>query len=145
MPNYFVHRYDVVRVKVAVEATDHTSAMERADSYLADHHPIPNRYLGGAGQDEALAEAVGLPTWLQIEEAGQAVTGYLVDDFDDPEHINSRSYGPSKMPEIDGSCDYDDFPRSDWRYDVANGDTSLGYAEWVLMNRCNTETETHTA
>jgi hypothetical protein len=23
------------------------------------------------------------------------------------------------------------YPRSDWRYEVANGDTKLGYAEWI--------------
>lgn len=26
------------------------------------------------------------------------------------------------------------FPREDWQYDVANGDTKLGYAEWVEHN-----------
>ena len=26
------------------------------------------------------------------------------------------------------------FPREDWQYDVANGDTQLGYADWVLHN-----------
>jgi hypothetical protein len=23
------------------------------------------------------------------------------------------------------------FPRADWKYEVENGDTSLGYVEWV--------------
>ena len=26
------------------------------------------------------------------------------------------------------------FPKEDWQYEVANGDTSLGYAEWVQHN-----------
>jgi hypothetical protein len=26
------------------------------------------------------------------------------------------------------------FPMEDWQYDVANGDTKLGYADWVLHN-----------
>ena len=27
--------------------------------------------------------------------------------------------------------EHKDFPISDWRYEVANGDTMLGYMEWV--------------
>jgi len=27
--------------------------------------------------------------------------------------------------------EYTDFPRCDWQYDVANGDTNLGYWDWV--------------
>jgi len=27
------------------------------------------------------------------------------------------------------------WPRSDWQQDVANGDTQLGYAEWVEHNK----------
>jgi hypothetical protein len=26
------------------------------------------------------------------------------------------------------------FSKEDWRYDVANGDTNLGYADWVSHN-----------
>jgi hypothetical protein len=26
------------------------------------------------------------------------------------------------------------YPLADWKYDVANGDTKLGYADWVLHN-----------
>lgn len=27
--------------------------------------------------------------------------------------------------------DYEKYPKSDWQYDVRNGDTKLGYEEWV--------------
>jgi len=27
--------------------------------------------------------------------------------------------------------DHDDFPPEDWQYEVANGDTRLGYIDWV--------------
>lgn len=29
-----------------------------------------------------------------------------------------------------GECE--DFPRSDWKYDVQNNDTNLGYWDWVV-------------
>jgi hypothetical protein len=29
---------------------------------------------------------------------------------------------------------YDPYPKEDWQYDVANGDTKLGYEEWVEHN-----------
>ena len=35
-----------------------------------------------------------------------------------------------------GAWNYEDqeFTKSDWQYDVANGDTKLGYFDWVLHN-----------
>jgi hypothetical protein len=27
-----------------------------------------------------------------------------------------------------------EYPKADWQYDVANGDTKLGYVDWVLHN-----------
>jgi hypothetical protein len=34
-------------------------------------------------------------------------------------------------PEGDADREVEGFPVSDWRYEVANGDTYLGYAEWA--------------
>lgn len=28
-----------------------------------------------------------------------------------------------------------DYPRVDWQYEVANGDTMQGYAEWVVSQK----------
>lgn len=30
--------------------------------------------------------------------------------------------------------DYENYPKEDWQYDVANGDTRLGYEDWVRHN-----------
>lgn len=27
--------------------------------------------------------------------------------------------------------EHPDYPKQDWKYEVTNGDTKLGYAEWV--------------
>ena len=35
-----------------------------------------------------------------------------------------------KEPMIPAAA-YEDYPKADWRYDVANGDTVLGYEDWV--------------
>jgi hypothetical protein len=32
---------------------------------------------------------------------------------------------------LDPWADCSDYPREDWKYEVANGDTSLGYWDWV--------------
>ena len=32
-----------------------------------------------------------------------------------------------------------DFPVTDWRYEVANDDTRLGYAEWVAAQKASAE------
>lgn len=143
---FFVHRYDVVRVKVAVEAEDHLAAMKAADDYLATDHPLDNKYLANrrlfsSGSDEADAERVGLPHWIHVEEPGQEITGYLVDEFGDENNEKSRTYTASHTAVHDQTEDQTDFPKADWRYDVANGDTSLGYAAWVEMNRSNEDAE----
>ena len=31
--------------------------------------------------------------------------------------------------------DFMDWPAEDWKYEVANGDTCLGYKDWVLHNK----------
>jgi hypothetical protein len=33
------------------------------------------------------------------------------------------------------------YPVSDWRYEVANGDTRLGYEEWLYNKLANEEDE----
>lgn len=35
--------------------------------------------------------------------------------------------------------DQEDFPPADWQTEVANGDTRLGYADWVLQRRADDE------
>lgn len=41
----------------------------------------------------------------------------------------------------DGWTEDPDWPLSDWRYEVANDDTRLGYAEWVEHNKEAAEDE----
>lgn len=136
MPTYFVHRYDVVRVKVAVDAADHAGAIKAADDYLEHNHPIPNRYLFPLGIDEESQITPGLlPTWLQVEDPGQEVVGYLVDEPGDSEHQNSLNYDAAGHPEFEHWEDQTDFPAEDWRTAVANHDTRLGYAAWVSAQR----------
>lgn len=139
MPTFFVHRYDVVRVKVAVEAEDHAGAMKAADDYLKHNHPIPNRYLFPVGIDEESQIAPGLlPTWLQVEDPGQEIVGYLVDEPGDSEHQNSRGYDAAGHREFGHWEDQPDFPAENWRLEVEAHNTCLGYAAWVSAQRTAT-------
>ena len=82
---HLVHVYATIRVKVAVDAPNHQQAMEAADHILFDDgfavRLIPN------------AEAV-----LDAEYAAE-VSGYLVDEADDPDFGRSRNYGPDHQHE----------------------------------------------
>lgn len=131
---HFVHRYDVIRVKVAVMATDHVDAMKQADACLSEYHPVPNQYRWGPTPvSEMVFTDAMLPTWLEAEEAGQAVTGYLVDEADDEDNANSRSYSDYGLPELSdpwGTFD-EPFDRAAWALAVANNETSLGYQDWA--------------
>jgi len=42
----------------------------------------------------------------------------------------------AERAQTNGAWDYEDedFPREDWKGDVANGDTKLGYFDWVIHN-----------
>ena len=39
-----------------------------------------------------------------------------------------------KVAKIDGTWEDPEFSRQDWRNDVANNDTQLGYFDWVIHN-----------
>jgi hypothetical protein len=41
----------------------------------------------------------------------------------------------------DELTDEEKYPKSDWQYDVKNGDTKLGYKEWVAHNKECEESE----
>lgn len=81
----FVHAYAVVRVKVAVDASDHRSAMEAADALLFAN--------GFAVRLTPAADAV-----LDAEYAHD-VAGYLVDEDGDDGYLRSAAYGPDYEPE----------------------------------------------
>ncbi|WIW89938.1 hypothetical protein K3M67_06565 [Sphingobium sp. V4] len=86
---HFVHVYAVIRVKVAVDARDHHSAMKTADDLL---------FANGL----AVRLVPAAQTVLEAEYA-EEVTGYLVDEAGDDEFVRSRSYGPDHEPEGDGA------------------------------------------
>lgn len=82
---HYVHVYAVVRVKLAVEATGHRGALEQADAVLR-RHGFPVRMISA---DKAVVEA----------EFAQEVTGYLVDEAGDPDHMRSRAYRADHQPD----------------------------------------------
>lgn len=96
MPKFFVHRYDVVRIKVAVEATDHAEAMKKVDDHLAAHEPI--RPYCAVVDEFAFADPANLPLMVQIEHAAET-TGYLVDNADDEGFDGSIAYDVDHQPE----------------------------------------------
>lgn len=134
MPCFFVHRYDVVRVKVAVEAPDQREALKAADAYLAHHHPIPatrSHSLDPSEDDGQTADRLGWPTWLHYEEPGQEVVGYLVDTVGDETYESSLTFTPGHNETLEPGQSHALFALDDWRTEVANGDTQLGYESWL--------------
>jgi len=84
MRGFHVHVYTTIRVKVAVTANDHAGAMRQADA-IVGRGIFPVRLLpNGAGVLEA--------------EPAEEVTGYLIDETDDPEFENSCSYDADHQP-----------------------------------------------
>lgn len=129
MNRYFVHRYDVVRVKVAVKARDQLDALRRADDYLAKDHPLRNVY-HNVGDEEKIAEHHGFPTWIHCEKDDSDV-GYLVDEFGDPNFDRTMEYDTNHRRLHPSWAEHPDFPAEDWQAEVANGETRLGYEAWV--------------
>lgn len=78
MKGFHVHVYTTIRVKVAVTAEDHADAMRQADA-IVGCGIFPVRVLPN---DAAVLEA----------EPAEEISGYLVDETDDSEFENSRSY-----------------------------------------------------
>ena len=89
MPRFYVHRYDVVRIKVAVDAEDHASAIKAADEALAQGYLGQNLTREWISPEfEALVEA---PCVIHMEPA-EETTGYLVDEAGDEEYSKTQSY-----------------------------------------------------
>ncbi len=86
---HFVHVYAVIRVKVAVDARNHHSAMNAADDLLFAN--------GLAVRLVPAAQAI-----LDAEYA-EELTGYLVDEAGDDAFARSRAYGPDHELEGDRS------------------------------------------
>ena len=86
---HFVHVYTILRIKLAVDAPDHHSAMKAADDLLFAND-LPVRF---APVTQAVLDA----------EYAEEVTGYLVDEADDDGFIQSCAYGPDYELEGGGS------------------------------------------
>lgn len=88
---HHVHVYTTIRVKVAVTAETHADAMRQADDIVGKGR-FPVRLLSDAA---AVLDA----------EPAEEVTGFLVDEADDPEFENScfydQNYQPGQTPKPD--------------------------------------------
>lgn len=65
------------------------------------------------------------------------------EDFQTDEYGDkySASLWESEHQDYDWDSEHEDWPREDWQYEVQNGDTRLGYNEWVAHNRESEESE----
>lgn len=95
--------------------------------------------------EELLDAAFGLVTATRHECQGcGCIDGATCDARNDLERVVNRQRSgasqptapPAKVEEV-SSWDIDDdkYPRSDWKYEVNNGDTQLGYHEWLMHTR----------
>jgi hypothetical protein len=91
--------------------------------------------------EELLDAAFGL---VATTHFSGCIDGATWDARNDLERVVNRQRGkttstanpPVKVDEV-SSWDIDDdkYPRSDWKYEVNNGDTQLGYHEWLMHMR----------
>lgn len=88
---YFVHRYDVIRIKVAVEADSQADAIVKADEFLDRVCPIADFDNTYGESDEDFVASVRCPALVHYEHA-EEITGYLVDEFGDEAHERSTFY-----------------------------------------------------
>lgn len=84
MKPHFVHVYTTIRVKVAVTAEDHAHAMRQAKAIVGTGI-FPVRLLPNAAS-------------VLDAEPAEEITGFLVDEADDPEFENSCSYDAEYRP-----------------------------------------------
>lgn len=80
--------------------------------------PVSNEDVAGVALD-----------WIQQLEPGEALDEIEVIEFRDNDGVLIASAVPSAWTEDK------QFPRDDWKYEVANDDTSRGYWDWVKEKR----------
>lgn len=81
---HLVHVYTTIRIKVAVDADDHRSAMKAADAIVF-------------GASHAVRLKPAHPAVIDVDYA-EEVTEYLVDEADDATFERSRNYAPDYEP-----------------------------------------------
>ncbi len=81
---HHVHVYATIRVKVAVTAEDHTDAMRQAE--------------GIVGTGIFLVRLLPNAAAVLDAEPAEEITGFLVDETDDPEFEKSCSYDAEYRP-----------------------------------------------
>jgi hypothetical protein len=72
-------------------------------------------------------QATDAYTAWAAENEQDAVAQYVREN---PPDLSVSQVWPALLPPVDGD-DVLRFPLRDWQYEVANGDTTLGYAEWL--------------
>ena len=72
----------------------------------------------------------GNHTSVDLLEIGENRIGRIADDRQDLAEAPKPALGHIPHWEDDA-----EFPSEDWRYEVANGDTRLGYREWIERQR----------
>jgi hypothetical protein len=81
-----VHLFATVRVKVrGIDAADHNDACQRAEEFL-NIHWLLDRAMGSSDATMEIGEV----------EYADELTGFLVDEWGDPEHERSRFYDTSQ-------------------------------------------------
>jgi hypothetical protein len=51
-----------------------------------------------------------------------------------PKKISKKKAQANRVSLVKKGIEDEEYPMEDWKYDVANGDTKLGYIDWVLHN-----------
>lgn len=76
----------------------------------------------------------GFSVNIEIESNGITVIGYEGDSELNHETIPAVAEPALKLADKHGGTwgGHADYPVEDWQYEVANGDTRLGYWDWVL-------------
>lgn len=89
---YFVHRFDVIRIKVAVEAETQLEAIKKAGEFIDADYPIkPYFPASWPDTDENFAETNGYPAHLGHEPACETIE-YFVDEVGDEGFEHSKTY-----------------------------------------------------
>ena len=68
-----------------------------------------------------------------IKDTEAAGPDHIAGDW--PDLIETYKHAKAAISRISHWEDDPEFPSEDWKYEVANGDTRLGYREWVEHQR----------
>ena len=128
----------VKRLLTDTQTTGELDGFESFQGFMTDIAQVVCNYCGGEVSHQADALEGIWHVGIKGNESLPSAFGGIWREYDKEGELFTE--GTPEWLEAKYGQEHPEWPKSDWQYDVVNGDTKLGYWDWVAHN---VESEAH--